>query len=64
MNNEVKNKLILPKNKLFSKSKSYNNFNKSILKTNKKKDKKDLSIELNERNKMIKRLNNNLTILK
>ena len=61
LNNEVKNKLILPKNKLFSKSKSYNNFNKSILKTNKKKDKKDLSIELNERNKMIKRLNNNLT---
>ena len=26
LNNEVKNKLILPKNKLFSKSKSYNNY--------------------------------------
>ena len=60
---DIKNKLILKKNKIYKRSESYNNMNKLLTDKNNKKDLNnsiELVNELNEKNKLIKKLNNNL----
>jgi hypothetical protein len=57
---DIKNKLILKKNKIFKKSESYNNINRVLTENKKIDNSMELVNELNEKNKLINKLNNNL----